>query len=263
MRRRERHGFSRTSTYTAWAMMKQRCLNSNHIASDRYAGRNIGVCDRWKNSFVAFLADMGEKPEGMTLERVDNDGDYCPENCKWATRKEQSRNTRRTRKVTVNGETKLATDVASENGISAPLVSTRISNGWPVEEAIGLVEHHHPRAITLGDETRTMAQWAEKTGVSRQAVSQRLQWGWPLEKALLEPRGSKFNVRHFRGRGKESTARRKTVSFRLGPEQLQKLDSLVKSSGLNQGEIIRRLIDSAMIRPPAVLTSAIEEKVTT
>jgi hypothetical protein len=90
--------------YHIWRSMVQRCTNPETQHFRHYGGRGIAVCERWKNSFKKFLADMGDPPVGLTLERNNNDGNYCPSNCRWATRKEQSRNTRRTVWVEFCGE---------------------------------------------------------------------------------------------------------------------------------------------------------------
>lgn len=196
-RKREQHGMSRTPTYHTWAMMNQRCHNEKQTTFERYGGRSIVVCERWRNSFVAFFEDMGEKPEGMSLDRIDNNGDYCPENCRWATPKEQANNTRRTRRVVVDGEERLARDVAMENGISPQIIGQRIEQGWSLEQAVGLIEHYDPRAVTIGDETMTLAQWAKKIGISRQAVHLRLKWGWTVEEALTTPRTDSSRFREI------------------------------------------------------------------
>lgn len=89
------HGMTRSAEYRAWMSMLMRCYNPAFVSYKSHGARGIGVCDRWRHSFVNFLADMGPRPEGMTLERRKNDEGYSPDNCEWATRLTQGRNTRR------------------------------------------------------------------------------------------------------------------------------------------------------------------------
>ncbi len=90
-----RHGCAGTTSHTAWLNMRQRCTNPNHMLFKHYGNRGIRVCQEWLDSYKPFMSDMGEQPEGMTLERVDNNQGYFPWNCKWDTQQEQSQNTRR------------------------------------------------------------------------------------------------------------------------------------------------------------------------
>lgn len=134
---RRKHGRSGTKEFRAWSSMIGRCYRLSDPHYPAWGGRGISVCDRWRDSFVAFLEDMGEAPSpGHTLERINNDGQYCKENCRWALHAEQARNTRRNRRLTFNGRTMILSDWAREIGLEANVLSTRLRRGWTVEEAI-------------------------------------------------------------------------------------------------------------------------------
>lgn len=130
------HGMTGTPTFISWDSMKQRCLNHRHKSFPQYGGRGIKVCDRWLESFENFMADMGERPDGMTLERDDVDGDYEPSNCHWATAKEQGNNRRNNRMLSHAGETMTVKEWADRIGISDKALLYRINNGWSTEEAL-------------------------------------------------------------------------------------------------------------------------------
>lgn len=104
-------------TYQCWQNMRARCRNHRHPSYERYGGRGITVCDRWAK-FYNFLADMGEKPDGLSIERLDNNGNYTPKNCKWGTIYEQSNNKRSNRRITFKGESKTFTQWAKYLGIN-------------------------------------------------------------------------------------------------------------------------------------------------
>lgn len=116
--------------------MKNRATNRNDPHWKWYGGRGIKVCKAWLNSFDAFLADMGECPEGLTLERIDNNGNYEPGNCKWATQKEQTRNQRRSRILTLGPRTQCLASWAEEAGIGESVIRGRLSRGWTIEQAL-------------------------------------------------------------------------------------------------------------------------------
>lgn len=130
-----RHGEYNTPIHRIWSSMRQRCTNPKDPAYHNYGGRGIKVCDRW-NVYEFFRDDMGPRPNGYTLERNDVNGDYRPENCRWATRKEQSANRRNNRIITFRGQSKLVSAWAEEVGVSPGLIFSRLYRGWTVEDAL-------------------------------------------------------------------------------------------------------------------------------
>lgn len=131
------HGDSGSPEHRSWTKMLSRCYNPNCTRYSAWGGRGIRVCDRWRHSYENFLADMGRKPSPKyQLDRRNNDGDYEPGNCYWATAAEQARNTRRTLLVTYQGRTQCVKDWALEVGIRPSLLQWRIHKGWPIERAM-------------------------------------------------------------------------------------------------------------------------------
>jgi len=132
------------SEYKSWVAMKGRCSNPGCSHYERYGGRGITYEKSW-NDFNEFLKDMGPKPDRkMELDRINNDGNYCKENCRWATRKEQTRNRggkRATRLYTFEGKTMCISDWAKEVGISPQSMQKRLNNGWPLEKAFSKERH--------------------------------------------------------------------------------------------------------------------------
>jgi len=132
-----RHGHGkdtgRSPTYNSWQSMKDRCLNQRRACSEYY--RDVSVCDRWM-AFENFLADMGERPEGKTLDRIDPFGNYEPENCRWATTSEQNKNTRTTVRVSVDGEEMTVSDLAEMSGLPYTTIHYRVHAGWSPDKIL-------------------------------------------------------------------------------------------------------------------------------
>lgn len=131
------HGMTNSPEYTVWCEMIRRCEDKQRNNFKNYGGRGITVCSRWRKSFSAFFEDMGAKPtQDHSIERENNDGNYEPGNCRWATRKEQGRNTRANRLLEYNGRTACLSEWAEVAGLSTRAFHHRLSRGWSVERAI-------------------------------------------------------------------------------------------------------------------------------
>lgn len=135
-----KHGHIRdgkpSGTYGSWQAMIGRCTNPNNKYYHNYGGRGIKVCERWRNSFVNFLEDMGERPPGYSLDRIKNKLGYYIENCKWSTREQQMRNTRKNHLITFNEKTQCVADWSDETGISASTIHARLWYGWSIEKTL-------------------------------------------------------------------------------------------------------------------------------
>lgn len=131
------HGRTGTVEHAAWQSMLGRCENPAKEKYPIYGGRGIKVCQRWRDSFEAFFSDMGEKPPGTTLDRIDVNGDYTPENCRWATHKQQARNRRSSHQIVYQGEALTVAELAERAGLHYSTMYDRILRfGWSVDDAM-------------------------------------------------------------------------------------------------------------------------------
>lgn len=134
--RQTKHGMGRTKTYNTWIQMKTRCNNPHSKEYNNYGGRGIKVCNRWAD-FNMFLQDMGDVPNGMSLDRINVNGNYEPDNCRWATIKEQQNNKRNNRVFTYKGETHTIAEWSERLNMNFKTLHQRlVRNNWPVEKAL-------------------------------------------------------------------------------------------------------------------------------
>jgi hypothetical protein len=135
-------------TYSTWSAMRSRCLNKASVHYSNYGDRGIKICQRW-NRFENFLEDMGERPIGKTLDRINNDGNYEPGNCRWATPREQRANQRRklTTAIAHQGKTKTMAEWARESVVTYRTFAKRLSAGWAVERALNEPSHATKRSF--------------------------------------------------------------------------------------------------------------------
>lgn len=192
------HGGSGTPTFRTWSHMLSRCYTATHHAFADYGGRGISVCQGWRGAFQAFLTDMGERPAGMTLDRIDNDGNYScghceecvannwPANCRWATRSEQARNRRCNRLLTFNGTTMSLAEWSELQGIPETTISGRLAHGWTTERALTVRDGRSP-LITFRGKTQTRCEWARELSIPPTVIADRFRLGWSVELAFTEP----------------------------------------------------------------------------
>lgn len=170
---RVKHGKSKTSEYNIWRGIKDRCLNPKSQQYDNYGGRGITICDEWRDSFIDFYKYVGSKPNQKDeIDRFpDNNGNYEPGNVRWATRKQQTRNTRVNHQLTFNGKTQCVGAWAEELGVNRYTILKRIKKGWPNEKVFSSnVDQRQSRAIHLkmiefDGKTQSVTEWSRETGI--------------------------------------------------------------------------------------------------
>ncbi len=181
----------RSPEYRAWTAMKTRCYNPNFPKYQGYGRRGITVCERWRNSFEVFLDDMGFRPTPQhSVDRYpDNDGNYEPGNCRWATRSEQASNRSTNRPITAGGRTMLLKEWAAETGIGETTIIGRLARGWSPERAVSELPrqggYRTERWLTYNGKRLRLADWARELGIdNHQTITKRLARGWTVAEAL-------------------------------------------------------------------------------
>ncbi len=225
------HGHSRqdneTPTYIKWCSMKSRCTNPNADPKGHYYHRGIKVCDRWLDSFENFLEDMGECPDGYSLERVDVNGDYCPENCIWIPFAKQSANRRNVKKLEHNGESLTIPEWSEKTGLSVETIRKRLELGWDVGTAIdaqvGTVKFSYAHQYEYNGKSQSLEDWSIELGINKGTLYTRIhELGWNLEKAFNTASDDRENKLEFNGKSQSVSAwarelrlDRKTIEYRL------------------------------------------------
>lgn len=163
------HGLTETPTYKIWTGIRSRCNNPKVKHYNSYGGRGIKICKRW-DKFENFLKDMGERPEGLTIERINNDKGYYPKNCKWATYKEQASNKRKTIRV----KRSLVGELSKQNNIKVATLYSRIRHN--IDDLTSKRYYKVPTALLLEklQENKTQKEVAEFYGISQSTISKRL-----------------------------------------------------------------------------------------
>lgn len=201
---RRSHGMTKSSEHTTWLSIKSRCYNPKNKCYKDYGGRGIIMCEEWLNSFEQFLEDMGPKPikEGIrySIERNDVDGNYCKENCRWATDLEQARNKRSNHLITFNGKTQCIAAWSKElfPNDAKRLIYERIKNGWSVDDALKKPSDSNNNLyqsclIKYNGKSQSLIAWAKELypNSGDSIVNYRINKGWSIEKALTTPSRTK------------------------------------------------------------------------
>lgn len=178
--------------YSAWSNIKNRCLNQNSGDYRYYGGRGITICPEWSHSFDAFYNWAKENgwEKGLTIDRIDVNGNYCPENCRWVDMKHQCNNRTNNHMIEFNGEIHTLQEWADILGISHDVIKMRLRRGWTIERTLTEKVHTREdfkRIITIDGISGTVGYWSEQSGVPVVTINNRLWKGWDERKAIFQP----------------------------------------------------------------------------
>lgn len=182
--------------YDTWYHMKRRCYTKSCKEYPNYGNRGIVVCERWLSSFWDFVSDMGDKPTPKhSIDRINNDGNYEPSNCRWATTKEQARNTSYNVYFNYDGKNMCLVDWAEHLGVRVDTLSRRHRRGLSIDKMLVKKIHSNPHGWYLNDKWYNCGELGKIYGFDRRVMSRRYKLGWSVERAITEPTDSGFRKR--------------------------------------------------------------------
>lgn len=195
--RRKTHGETNTRLYTIWLSMKARCSNPNNNRHNRYGGRGIKVCQKWDENFLAFKewALSNGYQDNLSIDRIDNNGNYEPDNCRWSTNKEQCNNRSTNIVIKYNGVEKTATEWGEELGIDTHTIIKRYKQHKPLDEVFA--KNLKDVVIEFDGERHTISEWSKITGIKHSTIWSRYNRGLSVDDVLFQ---GKLNDKRARER---------------------------------------------------------------
>ena len=216
--------------YSTWSGIKQRCYYTKGTHYYLYGGRGIKMCDEWRDDYLAFKkwAEANGARKGLTIDRIDTNGDYCPENCRWVDLIVQANNKRTNRIIEYNGERHTVMEWSRLTGVGESTIRSRIDKyGCTAGQALGFEDYSATsfRFLTYNGVTHTIREWSDLTGINKDTISHRLGYGYSVAQALgfeeykrknppvlLTYNGETLNITQW---GSKLGIKRKTISQRL------------------------------------------------
>ena len=190
---RHKHPAYGTGAYTSYHAMMTRCYNPKTARYPNYGGRGIKVCDRWQDGFPVFFEDMGQRPDGMSLDRIDPNGDYSPSNCRWATKEQQINNKQDSAFLEHDGRRMTVAQWAPIVGLQQCVIRMRLKLGWTANAALtepsrpGRNQYDRGEVVEFGGKNLTWNEWATEIGIGYYTLKKRMENGWGVHRTLSTP----------------------------------------------------------------------------
>ena len=187
-----KHGLSHTTEYDVWCHIKARCYYTKDKYYKNYGGRGIVICDRWldkEDGMINFVKDMGKRPSSKhSIDRLDNNGNYTPENCRWATAEEQANNRTSNTVVNYKGEDISLAEVSRKYNFPYKLLDRRYNKGWSIEKILSTpIRKIRNNLYTFNGKTQNIMDWARELDTYYQTLLHRLKHGWSIESTFTTP----------------------------------------------------------------------------